>query len=814
LSKDSSRLLRAHTPTPTRTRITNQQEKKKMSLLSAPDAVIPAAFQDALERLRAAVPTEAEWGVVLTPAALEALEAGGVEAAPPLPNGASSSSPARPPAPAAPSVGDWRVLAAMAGGAAPRFERALCRYVHTNVAAVGSPFAAAADDMIFLVQNTPTSSGANGASSIASPGPRAVQTAAEVALAAPSAITSGIRSLFKRFGGGSSASKTKSADDVPTSLSRIAPSGDENTAMAEGAEASDASQQPPTPATIAGPSHAEVRALDALAFRRHAVAGEEDVKGAAMEAMRRANVHVLRRGHGGVADMRYVASASVSPSCASAGSNTVIGEGTNALSPAWSCTSQSLTALAAAAAADAPAVDPDGAPSSTAGGASEVATVAADVWPQAVAEYTRRTLWFPTLALNLLTQWPYHLTVAVVRVLRCEALGPNPQMVAVRHVQRRVYAALDPPDRHHSQFGAASFVCAATAARVAAAHREGRDGTQIDYPDVHFRVDDFEDAFGDLRLAPTYRLAVLLVAGGSPIVDDAAPVVFRGVVGYSALAQKLREHERRTTGGGVSANASMASRSFFDAPSSLSSTAGGMGIGGGGTVVVPLRASSGRAELAVTLSDADRLVRASSTDLSGSFSARQDSTTGLGSTLRGLLGGGKSTSSSANLAASSGSPSPGQLASAASSAPPPLRGDEVLQCALTSISVHAAHVASTLMTGTPWHHITLKAAAGAATTATTTDPSATESAGKTPAISQPRDRWCVFPSSGDELSRWIGASELEEERLRRRAEEEAAERRARAREKAQGASHGHSDLWDIAERPAPIGAVAPGARIE
>ena len=131
-----------------------------------------------------------------------------------------------------------------------------------------------------------------------------------------------------------------------------------------------------------------------------------------------------------------------------------------------------------------------------------------------------------TLGLNLACQWVYTLNISVVRTLHVrrsakehhglpnDGSGYVPEAIAIRHVTKRVYGS---PWR----------------SRVRDQRGDDRRDS-VDYPNICFNLEDFDtNAF---RLPPDHQLAVLVTVGDSL---DAEAAVFRGAVGHGSIAASL-----------------------------------------------------------------------------------------------------------------------------------------------------------------------------------------------------------------------------------------------------------------------------------
>lgn len=241
--------------------------------------------------------------------------------------------------------------------------------------------------------------------------------------------------------------------------------------------------------------------------------------------------------------------------------------------------------------------------------------------------------WRETLALNLATQWVYTLSVSVVRRLKVNGVR---QPVIVRNVKRRVYAS---PFKAKFQ------------------SKEMRSDDTIDYPNLYFNVDDFEDCFGGIQLCEGYAYAVLLTAGETESSDA---TVFRGVLNYEVIMDRVMK--------GVKEKGKLPTPEHKE--------------------FIPLLGPErkGKAEIAVCVNEAE---------LSFANPERQ------------------SASTPSNASPAAGSPSSEKSGFFKSlqkvfspKVQPTLTGHETLQCYLTHVSVVASHVTSVLCSQappkTPW----------------------------------------------------------------------------------------------------------------
>ena len=167
--------------------------------------------------------------------------------------------------------------------------------------------------------------------------------------------------------------------------------------------------------------------------------------------------------------------------------------------------------------------------------------------------------WRETLALNIITQWTYTLTIAVVKLVTAKVPAPttggggessasspltstaspppqqqqstmvvNKELVVVRHISKRVYAQPTKAMFHSKE------------------HR-GESGDTMDYPNVYFNIDDFEDEslFRDIKLCEGYTFAVLLTAGAS---RNSNATIFRGALSYEVVMERIKRNAERSGG--------------------------------------------------------------------------------------------------------------------------------------------------------------------------------------------------------------------------------------------------------------------------
>ena len=114
--------------------------------------------------------------------------------------------------------------------------------------------------------------------------------------------------------------------------------------------------------------------------------------------------------------------------------------------------------------------------------------------------------WRATVFLNIITQWSFELTVGVCR----SHIEGRRDLVALKWVKRRVYAQPSSPE----------------SLEKAEMHR-------YTWPNVFFTVDDFAEAFGDIKMEEGQGWCVELVANSG---DKRIPV-FRGAVPYHKMAK-------------------------------------------------------------------------------------------------------------------------------------------------------------------------------------------------------------------------------------------------------------------------------------
>ncbi|KAJ9443827.1 hypothetical protein DIPPA_01730 [Diplonema papillatum] len=116
--------------------------------------------------------------------------------------------------------------------------------------------------------------------------------------------------------------------------------------------------------------------------------------------------------------------------------------------------------------------------------------------------------WRATLFTNIITQWEYSLTVAVCR----SHVRGRKDLVALNWVRRRVYAQPSSVDSLE------------------------KDGEfHVTFPNVFFTVDDFAEAFGDMRLEEGQGWCVELVA----INGERRIPVFRGAVPFEKMIRRF-----------------------------------------------------------------------------------------------------------------------------------------------------------------------------------------------------------------------------------------------------------------------------------
>lgn len=241
-------------------------------------------------------------------------------------------------------------------------------------------------------------------------------------------------------------------------------------------------------------------------------------------------------------------------------------------------------------------------------------------------------LWPETLALNLVTQWKFTLTVAVTRF--CDVNGRT-EMVAVR---REVHQVFGQPTKS-----------------VFSSDKDGRgeSGDTVDYPNIYFNVENFDQgAFHDIQLSDGYNLAVLLTAGDT---TDSNTSLFRGVLSYDVIMGRVlkKSNESQTI--------PTDDRKEF----------------------IPLLGPErkGKAEIALSISSADlqQMSSFSSPTTKQSPSSAEDGK-GLLSSIK------KALSTSTDKKQIGGSKQPRGA----------LRGDEILQCCLTFVSVSMPHICNIL----------------------------------------------------------------------------------------------------------------------
>ena len=118
--------------------------------------------------------------------------------------------------------------------------------------------------------------------------------------------------------------------------------------------------------------------------------------------------------------------------------------------------------------------------------------------------------WRATIFLNIITQWEYILTVAVCR---SHAEGRK-DLIALKWSTRRVYAQ---PSNNNN------FT-----------QKKKKHEFQNTWPQIFFLVDDFQEAFGDIRMGEGYCWCVELVAVSK---KNGRIPVFRGVVPYEKMVR-------------------------------------------------------------------------------------------------------------------------------------------------------------------------------------------------------------------------------------------------------------------------------------
>ena len=237
--------------------------------------------------------------------------------------------------------------------------------------------------------------------------------------------------------------------------------------------------------------------------------------------------------------------------------------------------------------------------------------------------------WQDTLALNVATQWTYTLTVAVVKICK---VGTQNEMVAVRSVTRRVYG----------QPTKAMF-----------RDKEQRAEDQIDFPNMYFNIDDFDDAFGNIQLCEGYGFAVLLTAGNT---TNSTATIFRGLLSYQVIMERVMKRAAV-----VKSNPSADRKEFIP-------------------LLGPER--RGKAEIACWISDTELTAGSSNSSMTGN---------GAGGKSPVQEGGGLFS----RLMAKASSIGKGNQSAVT------LVGNETLQCCLTFVSVNLFHVFSVLASREP-----------------------------------------------------------------------------------------------------------------
>eukprot|EP00755_Sulcionema_specki_P039133 Sspe_Gene.24174::Locus_9520_Transcript_1_1_Confidence_1.000_Length_1959::g.24174::m.24174 len=134
-----------------------------------------------------------------------------------------------------------------------------------------------------------------------------------------------------------------------------------------------------------------------------------------------------------------------------------------------------------------------------------------DTWPD-LAE--AKVDWRRTLYLNIAVQWQYELTVAVVRH---DTSGS--QLRAIDWVTRRVFAS---PSR-------ATTCCTSKEATYT-----------VTYPDLYFNIEDWHEAFGDMRVSPGLGWALELTAITGHAGGLRRRGVIRGRLKYDALSRQFQ----------------------------------------------------------------------------------------------------------------------------------------------------------------------------------------------------------------------------------------------------------------------------------
>jgi hypothetical protein len=242
--------------------------------------------------------------------------------------------------------------------------------------------------------------------------------------------------------------------------------------------------------------------------------------------------------------------------------------------------------------------------------------------------------WQDTLALNVATQWVYTLTVAVVKICR---VGAQNEMVAVRSVTRRVYG----------QPTKAMF-----------REKEQRAEDQIDFPNMYFNIDDFDEAFGNIQLCDGYGFAVLLTAGNTA---NSTATIFRGLLSYQVIMDRVAKRAALVK------STPTADRKEF----------------------IPLLGPErrGKAEIACWISDAE--LQAAPASSSAHSTKSQQPQTAEKEESGGFFS--RLVAKAASIAKNSGAGKSGQA----------LTGNETLQCCLTFVSVNLFHVFSVLASREP-----------------------------------------------------------------------------------------------------------------
>jgi hypothetical protein len=601
-------------------------------------------------------------------------------------SGASQQQPKAPASPSSPaqgsyaSTGDLRVLCAMGGSVGGVGDIALREYFFTETANPLSAYAKHADDLLFVVV-PPGPEEKNSSSGGSKSGGGDGSSSSESGVGGK--VVGAFKSLFKKVSD-KFATKEQAVVHTPQQLlSGAAPASSSSSpasaAAAAGSSSSSGISYSSSPVgSPASPSPTLVP--NAPGSSGHPCADAADPVAAGETAVQGSIVTVMRRG---IAPLQPVVQATADELAVLLGNNlrdagdafaasrkrnSFIGErdlGQDDLSSSSSSASSSASAS----------------PVNYNQQQQQLACLQHGVFMR--LQLPREPNWFATLALNLVCQWPYFLNVAVVKMVRVKELsggGTAPVPVAIRTVQRQVFPTLNPPRNLRTTL--------ARGGGKDGGKDEGEDGNdgRLEYPDMHFTVDDFEDAFGDIRLAPGHKLAVLLTAGGPPAKCGGAVAVFRGVVNYESLVQQLMKQEK----------------AMGKSLATLQQKSGGVAA-----AVVPLKAQSGRAEVAIWLTEADILVAHQRAEAAAAIAAAMVPTSGG--------------------AAGSAAPVKDRTL---------LNGTEVLHSALSRVSLHCSHVVSALLQNVPWHSLHASWL-----------PKQSAAPSKT--------RWMIFPRDNVQLGTWM-----------------------------------------------------------